>query len=975
MERAMTERATLSDNPGSGTPRATYRLQLDSRLGFTEVRRLLSYFDRLGISHLYTSPFLEARSGSPHGYDVTDHNAFNPELGSEADFDELAAGLASRDMGLILDFVANHMGVGKADNNRWQDVLEWGEASPFAGFFDIDWHSPNALLRGKVLLPFLGQSYGKVLEGGELQLGFDASQGSFAVSYFDHLFPVAPRHYARILSGVSSNILSGSARSELAELSAAFRTLRTAGLSGRRQREVRQRAEALKEQLASLAQGMPEVKEQIERAVALHNGGPGQHANCLRLHRLLQKQAYRLSWWRVASDNINYRRFFDINDLVTIRTERAEVFDNIHRLVLRLIAEGKLHGLRIDHIDGLSDPRHYCEKLRNAAASRESGGDSLYLVVEKILAHGEVLRTDWPVAGTTGYEVLNRINSLFVEPASENVLQTFYHQLTGMGESFDETLASAKRQVIDHLLASDIQVLSNLFSRLAESNWHTRDFTLASLRRALAEIIVSLPVYRTYVDPRGCGASDRHEIHQAISSTKKRNPLINNELLDFIRGVLTTDLARSRSGFNRNQVIRIAMKFQQYSGPIMAKSLEDTAFYRHMVLASLNEVGGDPRHFGTSMEDFHRFIDERGKQWPHAMITTATHDSKRGEDVRARLNALTEIPELWRRKVEEWISLNGCHRVSVDAVDAPVRNDEYLLYQTLAGSIPMEWVGSASYDSSFPDTAALDDYRQRIEGYMIKAVREAKLNSSWAHPNQTYEEALSSFVSGILEPGGVFLKSLLEFMQVLGPLGALNGLAQTALKFTLPGVPDLYQGTELWDLNLVDPDNRRPVDYGVREQMLRQLSESADGNRDGLVAELANGWPDGRIKLYVTWQLLELRRRHPGLFLHGSYEPVHIHGDNSHGLCAFARHYHDQCLLTVVPCLCKTGAAKAGRLTAAGLYEGAGVSLKAVNDHQQWHNLFTGDQITAEANGELAVSDLLAKFPVAVLHSGIPFYE
>lgn len=971
----MTERASLSDTPGSGIPRATYRLQLNSRLGFTEVRRLLSYFDRLGISHVYTSPFLEARTGSPHGYDVTDHNAFNPELGSEADFDGLAVGLASHGMGLILDFVANHMGVGKGDNGRWQDVLEWGEASPFADFFDIDWHSPTAVLRGKLLLPFLGQSYGRVLERGELQLSFDESRGSFAVTYFDHLFPISARHYARILSATSPEDLGTLARAELAELGAAFRTLRTAGLSGRRQREVRQQAETLKKQLAKLAQRMPEVKEQIARAVSLHSCGPGRPANCLRLHRLLQRQAYRLSWWRVASDNINYRRFFDINDLVTIRTERAEVFDNIHRLVLRLIAEGKLQGLRIDHIDGLSDPRHYCEKLRNAAASRDCGGNPLYLVVEKILAHGEVLRTDWPVAGTTGYEVLNRINSLFVEPASENLMQTFYHQLTGVEESFDETLANSKRQVIDHLLASDIQVLSNMFSRLAESNWHTRDFTLASLRRALAEIIVSLRVYRTYVDARGCGSSDRQEIDQAISRTEKRNPLINNALLDFIRGVLTTDLARSRSGFNRNHVIRIAMKFQQYSGPIMAKSLEDTAFYRHMMLASVNEVGGDSRHFGTSMEDFHRFIDERRKQWPHAMITTATHDSKRGEDVRARLNALTEIPELWRRRVEEWISLNGCHRVPVDAFDAPVRNDEYLLYQTLAGSIPMEWLSPGSPDSSFPDTAALDDYRQRIEGYMIKAVREAKLNSSWAHPNQTYEEALSSFVSGILEPGGVFLNSLLDFMQVLGPLGAINGLAQTTLKFTLPGVPDLYQGGELWDLNLVDPDNRRPVDYGVREQVLRQLGDRAAGDRNGLVAELANGWPDGRIKLYVTWQLLELRRRHPGLFLHGSYEPIHIHGDSGHRLCAFARRYHDQCLLTVVPCLGKMAAAKAGRLTAAGLYNGAGVSLNTVNEHQQWHNLFTGDQLRAEANGELPVSDLLAKFPVAVLHSGIPFDE
>lgn len=939
-------------------PGATYRVQFNRQFRFADATELLPYLDALGITHLYTAPFLKARSGSTHGYDVIDHNAFNPEVGDEESFDALAAGLARRSMGQILDFVPNHMGIGKADNAWWLDVLEWGQASPYARYFDIDWRQATTPVRGKVVLPFLGDSYGNVLESGQLQLRINAASGSFAVNYYDHLYPIAPRHYADILSDVAAET---PVKRQLQELIDGFRMLRAQGISVARQHAKRQQAEVLKTRLAMQLRQTPGLLEDIEQVLGRYNGVPGDAASFIGLHRLLERQAYRLAYWRVAANEINYRRFFDINDLAGIRVEYEQVFDDVHRLVLRLLAEDKLQGLRIDHIDGLFDPQSYCERLQSVAAEvTHNSGQPLYLLVEKILARHERPRPGWPMAGTTGYELLNQINGLFMSPSAQRPMERFYRNFSGLHDSFEDVLTTAKREVVGHVLASDIEVLANLFSRLAETNWRTRDFTLLAIRNALTEIVVFFPVYRTYVSARGANVADRRDIDWAIGRARRHNRLIDAGLFSFIGGVLTADLSRPRSGFNRNQVLRLAMRFQQYTGPVMAKSLEDTAFYRYFPLLSLNEVGGEPSQFGVSVAAFHQYIRERAAQWPHALVSTGTHDSKRGEDVRARLNALTGRPEEWASQVRRWARLNRSLRTSADEEGAPSRNDEYLLYQTLVGSWPADWS-----TGSIPDKHALEEYRQRIDDYMIKAIREAKLRSSWLHPDPAYEDAVSGFVNALLQhPDNTFVTDMTNFVEQLAPAGVANSLGQLALKFTLPGVPDVYQGDELWNLNLVDPDNRRPVDYALRTMMLDALRARTDEDPVPLVQELCRHWPDGRLKLFMTWKLLALRRRLAELFIGGTYHPLKVRGRYAESVCAYTRAHHGSRVVTIVAC---HGIANLnGGLNVDG--DDTALELSGDSLQEELQDIFTGARFTAGVDTDpVALSSLLAHLPVAVL--------
>ncbi|QIB67204.1 malto-oligosyltrehalose synthase [Kineobactrum salinum] len=942
--------------------RATYRVQLNSSFTFDDASAQLSYFDALGVSHLYSSPFLKARAGSTHGYDITDHNSFNPEVGDEHSFAALTDALAGHGMGLIPDFVPNHMGIGKADNNWWLDVLEWGQASPYAPYFDIDWQQATAPVRGKLLLPFLGDIYGTVLEAGELQLRCDPSQGSFAVHYHEHLYPIGPRHYAGILATVIAVSPALAPREELQALAQQFRTLGISGASAARQQQLRRQATQLKARLAALLEQHPQLLQAIEHGLQQYNGVPGRGASFIHLHRLLQRQTYRLAYWRVAADEINYRRFFDINDLAGICVEREAVFEDVHRLMLKLLAAGRIDGLRIDHVDGLYDPAGYCRKLQRAAmAVSANSAQPLYLLMEKILADHERPRPDWPVAGTTGYEALNHINRLFLPPATLAALERFYLRFSSQ-ESFDEVLTRAKRQVIEHVLASEIQVLANRFSRLAETSWHTRDFTLAAIHSALTEIVVYFPVYRTYTTAAGPDPADRRDIDWAVGLARRNNSLINPALFEFLRGILSTDLARPRSGFNRNEVLRIAMKFQQYTGPVMAKSLEDTAFYRYFPLLSLNEVGGDPRRVDSSMAGFHHFIADRAEHWPHAMVTTGTHDSKRGEDVRARLNALARVPREWELAVRRWTRLNRSKLRVLDEQQVPSRNEQYFLYQTLVGSWPAAWS-----DGGKPDDDGLAHYRERISSYMLKSLREAKLNSSWLHPDEAYESAVTGFVDQLLHtPDTPFALELGEFAQGLAPLGVVNSLGQTTLKFTLPGVPDIYQGTELWDLHLVDPDNRGQVDYQLRTRLLREISAQATHDPAGLVSELSATWSDARIKLYIIWRLLDLRRRRAELFKSASYHPLEVTGADGNTVCAFARSQGGSQIVTVVAC--------AATVTAGGRYpfgqDYAGAVLLGEYGSGGLRDVLTGIRFRPEgAAGSLPLAALLARLPVAVLET------
>lgn len=961
----------------TGVPRATYRIQFGPGMTFRDAEALVPYLARLGISHLYASPILKARKGSTHGYDITDHNALNEELGEEEDFDALVAELHRNGMGLVLDFVPNHMGVGRADNAWWLDVLEWGPVSPYAHYFDIDWQPAKPELRGKVLLPFLGDHYGSVLERGELELRFEADAGTFSVWYHDHRFPVAPRDYGRILS-VRAEGGNRPPGGETASLIQAFRDPRLGRPVGRRIAEARRLADKLKCDLARRARSEPAFRERIRGCLDDVNGTAGDSRSFLTLHRLLQRQHYRPAYWRVAANEINYRRFFDINELAGIRIEWPDVFDAVHRTVLRWIDEGKIQGLRIDHIDGLFDPEGYCSRLRAAVErlpgpSAERGSRPFYLTVEKILAQHEALRSEWPVSGTTGYEFTNLVNGLFVDPDAESTLDRAYRRFTGNSVSFDEVVYSAKLYVLDHLLSAELNVLANDLDRISESNWRTRDFTLDGVKNALRQIAACFPVYRTYVTSRRTTEEDRRDIGWAIAWARKRLPDGDSGLFDFLHSVLTVDLVRRRrSGYGRQAVVGFAMKFQQFTGPVMAKALEDTSFYRFNRMVSLNEVGGDPRRFSVSTSAFHHLNAERLRRHRHAMLATTTHDTKRSEDARVRISVLSEMAGEWTSRVRRWGRMNRAARRDLDGAPAPSRNDEYLLYQALIGVWP------SGCEGDIPDDDTLEMFRERIERFMVKSVREAKTRSGWSRPDIEYEEATVGFVRHVLDPqrSALFLSDFLSFQRRAARVGMVSALSQAVLKFCAPGVPDIYQGTEYWDLSLVDPDNRRAVDFAGRNRTLTDLVgrfEELWPCVAGFANSLLGAWPDGRIKQFITWRLLDLRRRFPDVFLDGAYEPLLLEGPRSENVCAFARRHGNVVLIAAAPRLLATVTDSAeAPSTMESLWRGTWAISEVVAPDDGLVDVFTGRRVDPDRDvqrARLSLEELFATLPVAVLLS------
>ena len=895
---------------------STYRLQFNKNFTFRQAELLIPYLADLGISHVYASPYLKARAGSSHGYDITDYNALNPEIGEESDLNAMVDALHRHDMGQVIDFVPNHMGVGKADNPWWLDVLEWGQASPYAGYFDIDWMPAKEDLRGKVLLPFLGDHYGQVLENGDLQVAFDAENGSFSVRYHEHAFPIRPAHYGEVTAPYVEAIRAAGdprldALKTLGDMAETCLTLRISGLPQERRRKVREAGLAFKQELASLVAAQPDLRAIIDEAVRHINGSPGEPNSFVTLHRLLERQSYRLAFWRVAADEINYRRFFDVNDLAGVRMENPALFDVAHRLVLGLAREGKIDGLRIDHVDGMFDPAQYCRRLasRLTEIARDETPESdpdrgdddamrkrFYIVVEKILARHESLRRDWPIDGGTGYEALNLINGLFIRPDAEAPLSDIYRRFIDQRLDFDRVLYDCKKLVMEHILTSELQVLANMLDKISDSNWRTRDFTLLGLRAALEEVTACFPVYRTYVDDKIVAVDDRRDIDWAVSQARKTSSSREDTIFNVVHGMLTTDVVRKRgSGYSRRAVVNFAMKFQQYTGPVMAKALEDTSFYRFNRLLSLNEVGGDPRRFGLTPSAFHHLMQERARHWPRAMITTATHDTKRGEDARARLNVLSELTEDWDIHIARWTTFNRRFKVEQDGAYMPTANDEYLLYQVMLGSCPNDLMDAAHLDAD-----RMRAFCERVEATAIKSMREAKLRTSWSSPDQAYEDAVRGFVQGLLDAARSpqFLSDFTEFARRVAWFGMLNSLSQTVLKLTLPGIPDTYQGAELWDYAMVDPDNRQPVDFARRIAFLAGLPERVTPD---VLTELVTSWPDGRIKLLILSRLLRLRRQRPDLFLAGDYHPLTVDGRRADHLCAFAWMTPTEALLIVVP--------------------------------------------------------------------------
>ncbi len=923
----------------TGTPpRATYRLQFHQAFGFDRAAELAPYLARLGVSHLYASPYLKARAGSQHGYDIVDHATLNPELGDQASFDRMNAALAANGLKQVLDFVPNHMGVGGADNPLWLDVLEWGPDSAHAGWFDIDWDPDRRYLRDKLLVPSLGAQYGVALEAGELVLKFDPEEGSFAVWAYDtHKLPICPLHYARIL---------GDAHPELERLGDAFAAL------PEWRPQVGRRAGELKAELATLARERDDVRDAIAAALARVNGEPGDLASWRRLDVVIRRQYWRVAHFRVAADDINYRRFFNINDLAGIRMELPDVFDHAHRLVFQLLRDGVLDGLRIDHVDGLLDPRAYLQTLRDKA------GEDFYLVVEKILAQHEALREEWPVHGTTGYDFTNLVLGALIDPSGEEGITRSYAAFTGEDYPFAEIVRECKIRIMQNEMASELNVLARDAGRVARENPRTADFTRNILHRALAQIVACFPVYRTYVDTANAPtADDRRDLDWALALARRIETDLDPSVFDFLAKLLSGALvAEPRSGFSRHSVLRCAMKLQQYSGPVMAKGLEDTAFYRYNRFIALNEVGGHPAQFGIPLAAFHRANRQRVQRWPHAMLATSTHDTKRGEDVRARLAVLSELPEEWARQAEIWSRILRARSGDVEGIAPPDRNDEYMFYQLLLGSWPVEL-----FHGDKPDADMLASYAERVKAALVKSIREAKLHSTWAAPNAAYEDAVVGFAGLALDAdrGSAFLTSFLPFAERIARLGAQNSLVQTVLKFTAPGVPDIYQGSELWDLNLVDPDNRRPVDYALRMRTLDAVMDSLAADRPAAMAGFMRDWQDARFKLAAIASILAYRRDVPALFAEGDYEPLSAQGDAADEVAAFCRRQGDAAMLVVA-------ARFPARREASGGAPHVIVPVPEALQNLRWHDLLTGRRMSATGEG-LDTTRLLAVLPAAVL--------
>jgi (1->4)-alpha-D-glucan 1-alpha-D-glucosylmutase len=835
-------------------PRATYRLQLHAGFGFRDAAAIAPYLAQLGVSHVYLSPIFKARPGSVHGYDVTDHNELNPELGTEEDFASMIGAFRDHELGRILDIVPNHVGVWGADNPLWLDVLEWGPYSQYAGWFDIDWSAQD----GKLLAPVLGAQYGEELRSGKLKLRFEAD-GSFAVWAYDaHKLPVHPLTFPQILGHQNASL------DRMGDLFLDLPQWRP---------QVAERARVLKSELASLVENDGGARSAIDARVEKLN------SDWRELDRLIQEQFWRVAFHRVAEDEINYRRFFNINDLAGLRIEVDPVFDHVHARIFRLLESGEIDGLRIDHIDGLFDPKAYLEALRAGAPG------PFYLVIEKILASHESLRADWPVEGTTGYDYTNLALGVLVDTGSELAFTQAYHDFAGEDQDFASIARDGKLRIMENEMASELNALGRRAALLADQSPMTADLTRVLLQRAIRQVVVNFPVYRTYLDFAGMPAdADRRDIAWAMTRARRSDPDVHPSAFDFLQNTLMAETEQPPTQeLSHSAALRFAMKVQQFSGPVMAKGVEDTAFYRYNRFVALNEVGGAPERFGLTPALFHKANAARAQNWPHAMLTTATHDTKRGEDNRARLAVLSEMPEEWRRQVETWSRILRARRGDVERTAAPDRDDEYMLYQMFVGSWPIDMLDA-------PSAEQLEAYGARIRAALEKSLREAKRRSSWAAPDADYEQATQAFAQEALQ-SDTFLSNFLPFTRRVARLGIENSLAQTVCKLTAPGVPDIYQGCELWDFNLVDPDNRRPVDFSLRDTAMADLADrlKAPEQREALFTTLMDGWQDGRAKLATTALLLALRREEPELFASSDYQPLVIEGDRSDWAFGYVR--------------------------------------------------------------------------------------
>ncbi len=968
-------------------PISTYRVQLHGNFNFADLESLLPYLRRLGIGDCYLSPVFEARPNSMHGYDVTRHDRVNPELGGEAGFLRLTQAMREAGMGLLLDIVPNHMGVGN-DSLWWQDVLENGRASQYAEFFDIDWDPLKTDMQGKLLLPILGDQYGEELENKRIQIVIE--DGVPRVRYYEHSMPLAPRSLPMIFTEEEMDGLPQRFRDLLRDLShippndTAYSSLAT------------QRRKQLKEINPRIREALlrPRNQEAIAAALERVNGKVGDPGSFDRLHEVLEAQPYRLAFWRVSAEEINYRRFFDVNDLVGLRMENPEVFAATHCLIRKMLAEGRVTGLRVDHCDGMFNPRQYLIRLQLLYIASQCCGPSpqgqvapngiesairetvrgydwskvhgpLYVVVEKILEPREALPKEWPVQGTSGYDFVHFANQVFIQQENRKRFTDLYAAFTGRTSDPEEIIYRAKLQVMQNALASETYVLTNLLSQLGSADRRARDFTDSILESVIRETIACFPVYRTYIDDRGQYTErDRAFIHHAISRAKYRNPDLDASAFDFLESSL---LLHDKAGSEINQKeLYFALKFQQLTGPVMAKGVEDTAFYVYNRFISSNEVGSSMQSFGLSTETFHASNEERLKNSPDAMLATSTHDTKRSEDVRNRLNVISEMKLFWPAFVRRVQRLNARFKQTLeDGRIAPDLNEEYLIYQTIAGAWPWKMESA-------------DERRQfieRVQQYMTKALSEAKVNLSWVSPNEKYVAAVHKFVAGILtpDPDGAerkFVAALQLLLPALRLFGAVNSLAQVVLKTTSPGVPDFYQGCEMWNPSLVDPDNRRPVDYKLHMDALDAMLHKA--RTEGPLAvcrEVTARLDDGHIKLWTTHRALAVRAEAPDVFRRGEYIALHANEEYAQHVIAYLRRLGQQCVLVAVPRFACTLMRHKPELPQGSAW-GKGVLLANKCVGMRLQNSFTGQELTVPEDGRIPLAKLFAEFPVAMAVSG-----
>jgi (1->4)-alpha-D-glucan 1-alpha-D-glucosylmutase len=981
-------------------PVSTYRLQFNPGFRFVDAAAIVPYLHSIGISHVYASPILKSRSGSAHGYDIIDHNAIDPELGTPEEFDALVEQLHRHGMAIILDIVPNHMGVGYGTNPWWMDLLENGRAAEHARFFDVDWNPLKPELRNKILLPILGSQYGEELETGRLRVIW--LDDAFFVSYFDRVLSLDPQTIPMVLLPVlQSNGRGNHARAsdhalaDLEHLLAEFAALPSHTNANEAQVALRlSESPQLKARLAALVHSSAEVEQLIQRALQRINGTPGLPESFDALHELLEAQVYRLAHWRVSGEEINYRRFFDINDLVGLRMEDEQVFAATHPLLRRMLAEGKIQGLRIDHLDGLLNPRQYLIRLQMLYAASQCVGAQpvpplaengierpvqnifgqhdwmgkhgpLYVLVEKILEPGEELPQEWAIEGTSGYDFTNLVNGIFIQRRNERAFTNLYSRFTGVSSDVDTLIYQSKKIIMDVGLASEVNVLAHILDEISSYDRRARDYTRKALRDAIRETIACFPVYRTYIDERGEATErDRRHIHEAIARAKRRNTGMSAGIFDFLREILIPVPAEKETRYPLYRLkLHFTLKFQQLTGPVMAKGLEDTACYVYNRFISENEVGGTPRRFGLRIKDFHAANLERARHWPYAMLATSTHDTKHSEDVRARINVLSEMPRGWSAFLNRARRLNRTKkRIIGDRGPAPDANEEYLLYQTLLGAWPFHMQTEDEHR----------DFNARIQQYMEKALHEAKVNLSWINPYPEYVDAIKDFTARILAPPSPFLEHLKELLGPIMYFGAINSLAQLLVKLTAPGVPDQYQGTELWDFSLVDPDNRRKVDYCLRKRFHQELATDAHSQEHAsLCRSLLNGYQDGRVKLWTTMRALCFRKEHAELFGAGSYTPLFAAQPRFDHLCAFARQlstgrHSREMSITAVPRFAYTY--MQGQIAAPMGDAWRDVQLEVpAHAPQEFRNVLSGETLRLNSARNLWCREVFANFPVALL--------